>query len=92
MADKDDVIQFLRLDDAGDVIRERIERNVFRQKVRLVAKSGTCRRENHVAVCAQPIRHSAPAPAAVPGAVNEHEMFASKSAPMRSARRLPPQR
>src|ERR1700730_2649913 len=38
-----------------------------------LAEPGLCRREHLMAGRAQPVRDPAPAPAAVPGAVNQHE-------------------
>jgi hypothetical protein len=73
MTDQNDVVQFLGLDDVDDVLGENIQRDVFRQQVLAFAKSGLGWREHPVAAGAQPVRDPAPAPAAMPGSVHQHE-------------------
>jgi hypothetical protein len=50
-----------------------IQRDVFRQQMLALAEPGLRRGEHKVAGAAQPVRDPAPAPSAMPGAVNQHE-------------------
>ena len=73
MNDEADVLQVLpfhHIDDVGDV---GVEIDVLRQEVRTFAEPGEGGREHLVALLLQKIRHTPPAPAAVPGAVDQHE-------------------
>ena len=73
MPDQHDIAQFLGLDHVDDVLGESIERDVFGQQVFPLAKPGLGRREHLMPGRAQPVRNPAPAPAAMPGAVNQYE-------------------
>jgi hypothetical protein len=73
MSDQHDIVQLLALDEVDDVCLERIQRDIPRQQVLALAKPGLRRGEDDMALGAQPIRNPAPAPAAVSGAVHQHE-------------------
>src|SRR5882724_8403161 len=71
--DEDNVGQFFGLDDVEDVLGESIQRYVFRQQMLALAESGLRWREHLASGGTQPVRNPAPAPAAMPGAMNQHE-------------------
>src|SRR5262249_28799867 len=65
-----EVFPFDHVDDVGDVS---VEDDILAHEVRALADAGESRREHLVPALLQKIGHAPPAPAAVPGAVHEHE-------------------
>ena len=72
MADEDDVAQIFHLEERDDVGDMGVEVDVRPRQVRAFAEAGERRGENLVSL--QQGTDEAPAPAAVPGAVHEHEI------------------
>jgi hypothetical protein len=69
-ADVPEVLPFEHVDEIGDV---GVEIDILAQEVRAFADAGERRREHLVPLLFQEVRDAPPAPAAVPGAVHEHE-------------------
>src|SRR5262245_57386498 len=65
-----EVFPFDHVDDVGDVS---VEDDILAHEVRALADARESRREHLVPALLQKIGHAPPAPAAVPGAVHEHE-------------------
>ena len=75
MGDEADAVEVFpchQVDDVGDV---GVEDHVLAQKVRAIAVAGERLRINLVAALFQNVGNAPPAPAAMPGAVNQHERF-----------------
>ena len=76
MRDEADILQVFpvhQIDDVGDV---GVEDDVLAEQMRAVAIAGERRRIDLVAVPFENVGAAPPAPAAMPGAVNEHESLA----------------
>ena len=73
VADQHHVLELLGLDEVRDVGDEDVERDDAGQVVARRAETGEGRREHSVARRAQPLGDDAPAPATMPGAVDEDE-------------------
>src|SRR5215813_11132732 len=67
-----EVFPFDHVDDVGDVSDED---DILAHEVRALADAGESWREHLVAALLRKIGHAPPAPAAVPGAVHEHEVL-----------------
>ena len=76
MHDETDVAQILPFDQVDDVGDVGVEDDVLAQQMLAVAIAGERRRVDLVALGLQEVRHPPPAPATMPGAVNEHEGLA----------------
>ncbi len=70
--DGDDAAQLLRLHEAGGAVHEHVERDAARKGMLALAEAGPRRREHPVPLRVRRVRGAAPAPAAVPSAVDEH--------------------
>src|SRR5262245_19294895 len=73
MDDQTNVVEVFPSDHVDDVGDVSVEDDILAHEVRALADAGESRREHLVLVLLQKIGHAPPAPAAVPGAVHEHE-------------------
>ncbi len=73
MADEHDVGELFGADEAANVLDMGRKIHRFVEQVRALAEAGERRREHAPAAGFQPVGDEAPAPAAVPGAVDEDE-------------------
>ena len=71
MADHDRMLQLAAFDEAGDVVDMGVQADIRPHEVRPAAEPGEIGREDRPAVRLQHGRHVAPAPAAVPGAMDQ---------------------
>jgi hypothetical protein len=76
--DAPDVLQVLPLDDVHHVGDVRLEIDIAAHEVRTLAQARERGREDLVAAALEPVGDAAPAPAALRGAVNQHERLGSK--------------
>ena len=70
MTNQNDVFEVFPFDHVDDVCDVRVERDLRAHQVRALAEPGQRRREDLVAAALQQIGDAAPAPAAVPRAVD----------------------
>src|SRR5437899_4625776 len=76
--DAPDVLQTLPLYDVDYVGDVHVEIHIAAHEVRTLAQARERGREDFMAAALEPVRYAAPAPAALRGAVNQHERLGSK--------------
>jgi len=73
MADQNDILQAFPREDIGDIGNVRVERDLVAHQVRALAKAGERWRVDFVTLGIQQVGHAAPAPSAMPGAMDQHK-------------------
>ena len=83
MAAKNDVVHLLPADEIDDIGNVGAEIDRCGLQVRPVGDAGKRGHINAVTLGREPVIHSAPAPSAMPGPVNEHESLGHRIDPIR---------